>query len=97
MLQVAVGVGLPSTLHKMEMVSSSVTVKSESGTVSLILRGPAKYQEKIDLLRDDLSHSRLEDRYYAEPRMRQLSDTYKIEQKGRYLKLNVGGIKANDK
>ena len=37
------------------MVSSSVTVKSESGTVSVILRGPAKYQETIDLLRDDLS------------------------------------------
>ena len=27
----------------------------------------------------------------------QLSDTYKIEQEGRYLKLNVGGIKANAK
>ena len=29
--------------------------------------------------------------------MRQISDTYKIEQKGTYLKLNVGGIKANGK
>lgn len=55
MLQAAVGVRLPSTLQKMEMVSSLVTVKSESGTVSVILRGPAKYQETIDLLRDDLS------------------------------------------
>ena len=55
LLQAAVGVGLPSTLHKMEMVSSSVTVKSESGTISVILRGPEKYQETIDLLRSDLS------------------------------------------
>ena len=55
MLQAAVGVRLPSTLQKMEMVSSSVTVKSELGTVLVILRGPAKYQETIDLLRDDLS------------------------------------------
>ena len=42
LFHVAVGAGLPSTLHKMEKVSFSFTAKSALGTVSVILTGAEK-------------------------------------------------------
>ena len=39
LFHIAVGAGLPSTLHKIEMVTFSFTEKSAFGTVSVIVTG----------------------------------------------------------
>jgi len=43
----AVGAGLPSTVHKMDIVSFSFTEKSAFGTVSVILTGAEDDNDKI--------------------------------------------------
>lgn len=59
LVHVAVGAGLPSTLHKMVMVAFSFKVKSEFGTVSVIWTGAVEDNKNLNLYKRDLWKCRM--------------------------------------